>query len=75
MSTEPLTHATFHGDDGRSFASPQSVIDDAGLDHDGKRSILEEWKRRVAAENREDGIDTLDHTLDRAIENLAGLRT
>ncbi|MBB3996614.1 hypothetical protein [Aureimonas pseudogalii] len=75
MSTEPLKHATFHGGDGRSFASPQSVVDDTGLDHDGKRSILEEWKRRVAAENREDGIDTLDHTLDRAIENLAGLRT
>ena len=40
-----------------------------------KHSILEEWKRRVAAHNRADGIDTMDHQLDQAIERLAGLGT
>ena len=75
MSTESLKHARFDREDGTSFASPHSVVEDAALDHGQKRSILEEWKRRVAEENRADGIDTMDHTLDLAIERLAGLGT
>lgn len=75
MSTESLKYAKFDHDDGKSYASPMDVIHDDGLPHDHKKSILEEWKRRVAAHNRADGIQTMDHELDRAIERLAGLGT
>lgn len=75
MSTEPLKHTRFDREDGTSFPSPHAVVEDASLDHGEKRSILEEWKRRVAQENRADGIDTMDHTLDLAIRRLAGLGT
>lgn len=75
MSTESLKHAKFDRDDGTSYASPMSVVDDHALPHGEKRTILDEWKRRVAEENRADGIHTMDHELDRAIERLAGLGT
>ncbi|WP_062111451.1 hypothetical protein [Aureimonas sp. AU40] len=75
MSTESLKYAKFDRDDGKSYASPMAVVEDAGLHGGEKRSILEEWKRRVAEHNRADGIHTMDHELDSAIERLAGLGT
>ncbi|WP_182086735.1 hypothetical protein [Aureimonas sp. ME7] len=75
MSTESLKHAKFDREDGTSFASPMAVVDHDDLGSSEKHSILTEWKRRVDAENRADGIDPLSQTLDQAIEKLAGLRT
>ncbi|WP_019996657.1 hypothetical protein [Aureimonas ureilytica] len=75
MSTESLKYAKFDHHDGTSYDSPEAVMSDARLPNGEKHSILEEWKRRVAAHNRADGIDTMDHQLDQAIERLAGLGT
>ena len=75
MSTESLKFAKFDGPNGETYASPMSVVEAGGLETAQKRSILEEWKRRVAEENHADGIDTMDHSLDNAIERLAGLGT
>ncbi|KQQ81206.1 hypothetical protein [Aureimonas sp. Leaf324] len=75
MSTESLKHAKFDRDDGTSFDSPMAVVEDGFLDGHEKHSILGEWKRRVDAENRADGIDPMSQTLDHAIEKLAGLKT
>ncbi len=75
MSTESLKYAKFDHEDGTSYASPMAVAEDANRPSGEKRTILEEWKRRVAEHNHADGIHTMDHELDRAIERLAGLGT
>lgn len=75
MSTESLKYAKFDRDDGRSFADPAAVLADTNLANGEKRSILEEWRRRVDADNRADGIDPHAQTIDEAIEKLAGLST
>ncbi|WP_062013247.1 hypothetical protein [Aureimonas sp. AU4] len=75
MSTESLKYAKFDDSNGRSHASPDAVVDHPDLDHDEKHSILKEWRARVDADNRADGIDPNASTLDQAIERLAGLRT